>query len=172
MVDRYYYFASSLPLLAFGSEPPQTLKEFLREARALMTPGDYTLLKNAVRQTDDPSGRNRTLREWFLYLRALKNELVIMRAQQKGWDAHPYLKGEAYPETSIRILTAELKRRSDPLTAEKLIDQTKWEKLEELSVGHYFDVDFLIIYALKLMILERWQIMDRKRGEEILEKIA
>jgi len=29
-----------------------------------------------------------------------------------------------------------------------------------LSMGHYFDLNFLIIYALKLGILERWARVD------------
>ena len=41
-------------------------------------------------------------------------------------------------------------------------------------MGHYFDIDFLITYALKLLILERWENMralDKERAlEDLLKK--
>jgi len=50
--------------------------------------------------------------------------------------------------------------------AERALDLERWRLLDELSFGHYFDFDALLIYALKLKILERWlkiEIADKER---------
>jgi hypothetical protein len=52
-----------------------------------------------------------------------------------------------------------------------MLDEARWRMLEELCVGHYFDLDFLIIYALKLLILERWQRIRTADGGRLLEEV-
>ena len=48
----------------------------------------------------------------------------------------------------------------NPLEEEVQILQMQWEKLEELSSGHHYDLEALIIYKLKLEILQRWWSFD------------
>lgn len=48
-------------------------------------------------------------------------------------------------------------RNPSILEAERMLDGERWCMLDELSLGHYFDIDFLIVYALKILILERWE---------------
>jgi hypothetical protein len=43
------------------------------------------------------------------------------------------------------------------LDAEKTLDEIRWKAIEDLSTGHYFDLDLLITYAYKLLILQRWE---------------
>jgi hypothetical protein len=52
----------------------------------------------------------------------------------------------------------------DPLKAEQQLLALQWEKLEELSVGHYSDLSALILYKLKLEILERLWSFDQEVG--------
>lgn len=40
---------------------------------------------------------------------------------------------------------------------EKILDEARWQVLDDLGFGHYFDMDSLILYAYKLKILERWE---------------
>jgi hypothetical protein len=42
--------------------------------------------------------------------------------------------------------------------------------LEELATGHYFDLVFLITYAYKLMILQRWENIRSADGMILLEQ--
>ena len=42
----------------------------------------------------------------------------------------------------------------------------RWEKLDGLSVGHYFDIDWLVVYMLKLLVLERNGKMTKEEGAE------
>ena len=43
--------------------------------------------------------------------------------------------------------------------------------MDELATGHYFDLDFLISYALKLLILERWERINSADKPRLLEEV-
>ena len=46
-----------------------------------------------------------------------------------------------------------------------IIEREKWAYLERLEAGHYFDLETLAAYALKLRILERKALFEAERGE-------
>jgi hypothetical protein len=56
------------------------------------------------------------------------------------------------------------------LEAEQYVDSVRWQKLDDLCLGHYFDLDALIVYALKLLILLRWEAVSKVDSRELLEK--
>jgi hypothetical protein len=56
------------------------------------------------------------------------------------------------------------------LDAEKTLDEARWKALEELATGHYFDLDLLITYAYKLLILQRWENIRSADGTILLEQ--
>ena len=58
------------------------------------------------------------------------------------------------------------------LEAEKILDQARWEFLESLSFGHYFDFDLLLGYLLKLKILERWDKVQRADKERLFNQVV
>jgi hypothetical protein len=62
-------------------------------------------------------------------------------------------------------------RSASILEAEKILDQARWNFLDALSFGHYFDFDYLLVYGLKLKILERWEKI-QKADKEILLQAA
>jgi hypothetical protein len=51
-----------------------------------------------------------------------------------------------------------------PLDGELVIERERWAVLERLQVGHYFDTEALVAYALKLQILERVGRFELERG--------
>ena len=55
--------------------------------------------------------------------------------------------------------------------AELILDRARWDFLEELSFGHYFDLDVLVIYACKLKILWRWEEVRRADKKALLEEV-
>jgi hypothetical protein len=55
------------------------------------------------------------------------------------------------------------------IESEKFLDAARWQRLEELSQGHYFDLGALIVYALKLNILWRWEKIAWARAPEMIE---
>jgi len=57
----------------------------------------------------------------------------------------------------------------NPLEIEKRLMRAQWDFLEEQEIGHFFDLDFLIIYYLKLQILERMFSFNKEKGQQNLE---
>jgi hypothetical protein len=43
--------------------------------------------------------------------------------------------------------------------------------LDELESGHYFDIDKILVYALRLQILERKALFDEQKGREMFDKV-
>jgi len=68
-------------------------------------------------------------------------------------------------------LAAEAAGMINPLEAESLLNRARWQFLEQLEVGHYFDVERLVVYSLKLQLLERIALYDREKGRERFEEI-
>jgi hypothetical protein len=98
---------------------------------------------------------------------ALRNELVRIRCARKKIDPQHHLRGDAYAEPSIARTAHQAARQASPLEAERILDLARWQYLEELSLGHYFDRDFLFIYGLKLKLLERWERVGREGGARL-----
>lgn len=136
-----YLYAGIQPTLL----SPALLKERLPVAQAtLKTRPSVPLEKQGL------------IKRWCAFEIALRNELVKIRASRKHIDPLKYLRGDDYIEPYITHIAMNAHRNPSLLEAERLLDQERWRALDELAVGHYFDLDVLIVYALKLLILERW----------------
>ncbi|MDE5955282.1 MAG: DUF2764 domain-containing protein, partial [Bacteroidales bacterium] len=60
----------------------------------------------------------------------------------------------------------------DIIAREKAIDDLYWEKLDELSLMHYFDMNVIMAFILKLHIIDRWHILDENTGREMFKKLV
>jgi hypothetical protein len=159
MADFYPYLVASLPMLHFQMKPPFSFERFLDICCPLIPEKDCQVLRTLPKPEQYPEKitRPRVIRKWIEFDLTLRNELVKVRAIKRHLDPAAYLRdggsigffpAPAVPEAGI---TASL------LDAEKGLDELRWKKLEDLATGHYFDLDFLITYACKLLILERWE---------------
>jgi hypothetical protein len=81
-----------------------------------------------------------------------------------------YLRPGGYSSSSLApaVMTANI--NTSVLDAEKILDETRWKVLDELATGHYFDLDLLITYAYKLLILQRWESIRSADGTILLEQ--
>ena len=59
----------------------------------------------------------------------------------------------------------------DLLDREKKTDRLRWEFADELCESHYFSVEVLLAYLVKLQGLERWMELDPKTGEETFRRL-
>ena len=154
----YVYLISSLPGLHFGMKPPFSFEGFIERCRGFIPEAGLEMLKNA-------SGLN----QWQTFDKELRNELVKLRAARKHKDPVQYLRRDGYVEPNIIHIATSAIRNTSILEAEKILDQARWQALDELSVGHYFDIDILLIYSQKLLILERWERIRRANKQELLK---
>ena len=159
MPAYYTYLISSLPALNFFHKIPFGLEEFFIKCQGLIPEEEIKLLRNICSNQTYSSDTvlAGTLEKWVNFVVALRNELVRARASRKKIDPLKFIRFPDFPEAQISHVALAAYRSSSILDAEKILDQERWSFLESLSLGHYFDFDSLLIYALKLKILERWE---------------
>jgi hypothetical protein len=172
MASNYIYFIASLPMLHFGMRPPNSFEEFLQRSREFAPPEEIKVL-NSLPQAQDYSGQEKfmpVIQGWIDFDTSLRNELAKIRSSRKHIDPAPYLRHDGFTTSAVAHIALAAHRNPSILEGEKFLDEARWQALDELAVGHYFDLDFLIIYAYKLMILERWEKIRRADKEALLKE--
>lgn len=170
-MSQYYYLVSTLPLLSYDSEHMASTEYFLEQCEKWLTAGDYLILKNtSINEFDSCKSGCALLDQWQVWEVNLRNELVKLRAQKKGLEGDAYL--AAVPEV---LGTAEIAREAaaqeSPLAAEELLNRARWSLLDDLEVGRFFTIEKLIIYYLRLQILERKGLFNKEAGSERYKSI-
>jgi hypothetical protein len=171
-------------MLHFNAKPPISFEKFLSMCDTVISGEDMSIIKaSLVSEEENRKAANLTLqskadmpqtyRKWHAFDISLRNELVKIRAARKKIDPNRYLRYGGYEDASIAHIALHAHRTSSILESESVLDQAKWQFLDELAVGHYFDIDFLIVYANKLSILEKWDkinVLDKAQAvEKVLE---
>ena len=171
MANYYTYLISSLPMLHFGMKPPFSFEKFIGICSKLIPEKDIEIL-NAIPQIEIGLDKSRqpTLRQWQGFEVALRNELVKIRASHKRIDPLRFMRQTSYVDFSLAHIAMNAHRNPSILEGEKALDQQRWHFLDGLAFGHYFDLDVLIIYALKLLLLERWEKINSADKAKILEE--
>ncbi len=57
--------------------------------------------------------------------------------------------------------------KRDIVYAEKYIDQLRWKKIDQINTFMYFEVDIILGYLIKLMLVERWIDLEVSKGREV-----
>lgn len=175
-MSQYFYLVATLPLLSFDQEHIPSSQEFLALCRSHLESEDFALLSRALLK---PSGDTtalsldyepildgeRVVQAWLTWESRLRDELVRLRAQRLGMDASGYLSDAAYV-TGVYEAAREAIGSASPLDGEELLDRARWSYLDELESGHFFDIARLIVYFLRLQLLERRALFDRERGKK------
>ncbi len=167
MPNYHPYLISSLPFLQFGMKAPMEFKRFLQLARDFIPNEELAILENCADIFDEhDKAKNESkgiVKTWRDFEFTLRNELVKVRAKKVHKDAARYLRNYLEAEPSFAHKINEITRQPQLLEVERLLDMLRWNKMDELCLGHYFDIEILFIYAQKLLILKRW---DNIRGAE------
>ncbi len=129
---------------------------------------------------------NPFLKDWFRFEETLKNILTAYNCRKyhmsmdeeliredditdtlKKSHARDFgLSSEVdYIEKLISILESK-----NLLDREKNIDLLKWDYLDELITFHYFSIEVVLSYMIKLFIVDRWMKLDKETGKQLFEK--
>ena len=143
-------------------KPPISSEEMLDVCRRLIAEGDYSGLLESTLNPEDPAapGICGSYRAWE---RSLRNDLVLLRAAEQDLNPEDYLR-TSEPVSGTSAVAAESMAKDSPLEAELYLDGCRWSIIDELTVGHYFDIEFLRSYRMKLQILERRAMFEEERG--------
>lgn len=173
MKSEYYYLAASLPMLDFTMTPAISYENFLQLCREQLTEQDMGIIFSAtIEPVPSIKDSCELLKKYREFDTQLRNEVVVVRAAKKEKDKFNYIKGDYYTNPFLAHYVHAAFGQDSPLEAEKMLERIRWDAIEDLKIGHYFDVDYLVAYALELQILERWKKIDKEEGKNILEGIT
>jgi len=161
-LTQYYYLVASLPLLLFADPPPFSSRAWLDLCREQVAESDHALLSRISFDALLPRPGDHAL--WQAYSSwetALRNELAVQRARKLGFGPDPFLR-EAPFYVGLPAMVKEALGAGTPKAVESALDRRRWSCLEELETGTQFGLGRLIVYRLKLLLLER---KDRFRPE-------
>jgi hypothetical protein len=168
---QYYYLVASLPLLAYDSERAPTSEQFLDACRPLVSPQHYNLLASASTTDLEHEGPScSTLNLWRSWEITLRNELVRLRAKNRGREPRVHGLDSSGP-VEPQAVAREAFSQQSPLEAEDTLNRARWRYLDELETGHYFDIDKILIYVLRLQILQRKALFEHEKGREMFDKV-
>jgi hypothetical protein len=159
-------------MLHFGLKPAISFEKFMQLCRELLSEEDNRIISACTQQTIfEIKPIQPTLNKWRIFDTALRNELIKIRASRKKIDPVKYLHQDGFTEPYIIHLAINTYRNPSVLESERILDMERWRFLDELSLGHYFDLDFLVVYTFKLLILERWEKISAADKKQLLEDL-
>jgi hypothetical protein len=169
-LTQYYYLVASLPLLFFADLPPFNSQAWLDLCREQVSEDDYALLARITFYALNPRpGDPAVWQAYSSWETALRNELARQRAQKLGLSPDPFLRNAPF-YSGLPAIVKEVLSAGTPKAVETALDSKRWSYLEELETGTRFGLGRLIVYRLKLLLLERKNQFQPKPGLESFTK--
>ena len=164
-MSQYYYLVATLPMLFYQSERSPSREEFLELCRTQVSKADFRVLGEAELLVRGERGIGcAVLDKWRSWESDLRNELVKLRARRKSIEPAGHLV-EAKEHLGLPEIARQALGQASPLAAEEVLNRARWEYLDQLETGHYFDLSRLVLYSLRLQLLERRRrLADREQG--------
>lgn len=146
----------------------------------------HTLFYESVLKT-----KNEFLSEWFSFELNVKNLLTTFNCVRFNRDpANHLIKAGSNLTAYHLLLNKRLKpelfedeipyhdqlfriaeSETDMMEKEKALDRIRWNYLDEFTFFHFFTIEKIASYIIKLNIIERWNRLDEKTGRELLNKL-
>ncbi len=165
-MTQYYYLVASLPMLRSDDPPPLPSPAFLELCREQAAAADHALLTRiSLAALEFLPGDPAVWKEYASWETALRDELAVLRGQQLGLDPAPFLRVAPFV-AGLTALAREALGAGTPGEVEAALDRRRWSRLDELEAGTQFGLGRLVVYRLKLLLLERRQRFQPEPGRK------
>lgn len=131
--------------------------------------------------------KNEFTAKWFQFNLNLKNTLIALSGRRYNIDVSESILGENQIAKALRTstmrdfgLSEELDYleeliKVDEITEltdrEKKIDELRWRWMEEETITNYFTIERLFVFLIQIDIIERWNLLDKEKGNQIFRGI-
>lgn len=158
-MSKYYYLVASLPYLRFdAAEIPIEKKIFLDECKKWLSPPELDMLNSATIGYGEVKGQETGIvKNWKTFNAGLIESLAKERSGG-AQNNNAYMQADLVKDVFVQ---------GTPLLMEKRTEQIRWQYLDDNEKYYFFDLNTLIIYYLKLQILERLARFDKDEGEKL-----
>jgi len=161
-MSNYYYLVASLPHLEFKDKPPIEKKVFISECVKWLSPKDINIILAADAARERPEWpENEALAGWKAFDAELRMMLQEERKSRKTGGNY-----KASQELQVAL------EEATPLLMEMKYEEIRWNFLKEEMKQHFFDINWLIIYFLKLQILSRLGSFNKDKGEKFFYNLC
>lgn len=132
--------------------------------------------------------KNAFLKDWFEFELNITNIFTAINCRNHHINPEPEIIGDSVISSLLRknqskdyglgiefpMVEKLLQIATLPniIDKERSIDLLKWNYLDEMTVFHYFDIELIISYLIKLMIVDRWLKLDKETGQEMFKRIV
>ncbi len=172
MKEQYYYVITSLPYLSLSEELPIRKNDFLANCKNYLKRIDFDILESvSLFDAEENEIPLDVIRRFFKWEAGLRNSLVRLRAESLGLEPDEFVRGKIFDHFQA-LLAEESFNADSPLMAEEILNKARWRYLDELEFEHYFDIERLVIFFIKLQILERTSSFDAVKGREIMNAVV
>jgi len=171
MDEAYYYFTATLSYLDFDSIPPMPDEAFLDECERLLTEDDFSIMQGFLSQREKLNSHNDAVNALAQYNRDFRNEIVWFRTQKVHKDSGDAMRKTRAGSLSIVETIQQASKMPNLLEAEKFLDKARWQNWDHFLMGRQGGLESIIVYGLKLKILNRYNEINSPKGREIFEEI-
>ena len=133
------------------------------------------------------TSKNPFLKRWFAFNRDLNNLLTAINCRRMGIEVNGQLLGDGPIVEALQRSQAadfglrqevdyidrllQLAELPDVAERERRIDLLRWDMATELSTWDYFNVNFILAFLAKAIILHRWAAIDSQQGNQMFDKL-
>lgn len=184
-MNNYEYIIASLPVLSSDWKSSKGLdyEGVIEMIRSQCSKKDNAIVGMLTDGFDDGklckefydeacSSRCSFIRDYFTFDLKVRNAKVRYLNGQLGRpaDQDVFSDPECTPEEQERI--ASVFATDDLIEREKGIDNLMWEKIDQMTLFNYFDIDVILGFVAKLHIITRWLKLDEETGREMFRKLV
>ena len=175
-MSHYFYAVASLPSLYYETESFMTPEDFLEFCRYQLSDADFAEISSLSLLPQAEGGRTEVGKKYYRFERGLRNALVRLRAARLGIDALDFVattrSGNDYSDD---MTAAELARAAfnaaTPILSEEILDRGRWDMLAQLEAGNFFNLDVLVIYHFRLLLLTKKSSRNHDTGRAGYESV-
>ena len=184
-MNNYEYIIASLPVPGQENPAAEAILDFIRSQ---LSGQDRELLDMLLDGFDGEKldrdfyrralkCRNPFIRGFLGYdlrLRNTKAEYLNTALERpEGTDViHMAEEGGEEAEFEQKPEVLALLRQDDILARERALDALLWDKADELTRMHLFDLDVILAFTAKLKITDRWNKLDPETGRELFRSLV
>lgn len=133
------------------------------------------------------TSKNEFISNWYRFNLNISNILAAVSCLKHGFDRESAIVGSGEVAEALRYSNARdfgivpvfpeveeilrLAEEPDLLERERKIDLFKWNWLEEKGFFHYFDIEHIFIYLIRLQMLTRWVYLEKETGLQIFREM-
>lgn len=168
-MTSHVYLVASLPTLMPDLAPGLSVDEFLALCQRHISPREVEQLAGARIEDHETYPTTPVYAGWRAFDADLREQLLILRANLLGWDA-----AESTRRDQPVLVTDPVRaafQASDPRIAERALFQLRWKYLDDLDRAYFMRLENLVVYALKLQLIEQRMAATREHGAQVLDGI-